>query len=610
MNSEPLILGVSAYYHDSAAALVRGGKIIAAASEERFTRRKGDPSLPTNAIEYVLREANATPSDLTAVVFYESPFAKLDRLLATQMTGDPGALPSFLTSMRTWLPDKLWVESHLKNLLGKEITVLFSDHHLSHAASCFYPSPFGDAAVLTVDGVGEWTSTSISHGRDSDLTMIEHIEFPNSLGLLYSAFTMYAGFKVNSGEYKLMGLAPFGEPVYADRIRNELIHLDQDGSFALNPAYFSYFGGLRTYNDKFESLFGHPTRDPESSLEKHHADLAASIQQVTNEAMLGLAKRAKRMTDANSLVLAGGVALNVVSIGELERSGLFENIWVQPAAGDAGGALGAALWASHDVYEAPREVQPSDGMSGGFLGPRPGDGGQHVAGVIADYGLVARELPDSDLASVVASAISEGKVVALARGRMEFGPRALGSRSVLADARIPEMQSRLNQKTKYREGFRPFAPLVLLEDANEYFEIGSNESPYMLKTYPVRKSLRTNSESSVELDPFTRVREVRSTIPAVTHVDFSARVQTVDSGRHPFLHSVLQEFKDLTGCSVVVNTSFNVRGEPIVCSATDAIECFIATDIDVLILENYIIERKDQTSQVLVPRRVSAIGKD
>lgn len=610
MAEQPLILGVSAYYHDSAAALVRGGEIIAAASEERFTRKKGDADLPVNAIEYALRVANASPEDLAAVVFYESPFAKLDRLLATQLVGDLKTLPTFVNSMRTWLPNKLWVESHLKGVLGKKTPVLFSDHHLSHAASCFYPSPFQESAVLTVDGVGEWSTTTISHGSGAGLNMIEQIEFPNSLGLLYSAFTLYTGFKVNSGEYKLMGLAPFGKPVYADKILNELINLHDDGSFSLNPEYFSYFGGMRTYNKKFESLFGYPTRAAESHMEPHHADLAASIQYVTNQAMLGLARRAKTLTGSSSLALAGGVALNVVSVGELERAGIFDEIWIQPAAGDAGGALGAALWAAHQHFDVPRIANPADSMQGAFLGPRPGDGDKTVEEAISDYGLSTRELADDDLADFVAEQVAGGKVVALARGRMEFGPRALGSRSVIADARDPQMQSRLNQKTKFREGFRPFAPLVLAEDAEKYFDTASSISPYMLKTYPVKESLRTEAGDSGETNPFNRVQEVRSTIPAVTHIDFSARVQTVDDVRHPFLHHMLERFRAWTGCSVVVNTSFNVRGEPIVCTAVDAIECFLATDIDVLVLENHVIERTAQHSENLKARRASAIGKD
>ncbi len=462
---QPVILGISAYYHDAAAALIIGDRIVAAASEERFTRRKGDAELPVNAIEYVLREANLAPEDLTAVVFYESPFAKLDRLLSTQLVGQPSTLPTFVRSMRTWLPNKLWAESHIKDLLGKSVNVLFSDHHMSHAASAFYPSPFDEAAVITVDGVGEWSTTTISHGSGKDMKFVEHIEFPNSLGLLYSAFTLYCGFKVNSGEYKLMGLAPFGNPIYADKILTELIHLHDDGSFSMNPEYFSYFGGMRTYNKKFEQLFGAPTRDPESKLEQHHADVAASIQKVTNQAMIGLARRAKELTGSKNLCLAGGVALNVVSVGELERSGLFDEIWVQPAAGDAGGAVGAALWASHLLFDTPRNADPGDGMGGAFLGPRPGDLDGTVEEVIASYGLIAHTLVDKELAARVASSIENGQVVALARGRMEFGPRALGARSVLADARNPEMQSRLNIKTKFREGFRPFAPLVLAEFA-------------------------------------------------------------------------------------------------------------------------------------------------
>lgn len=605
------VLGLSAYYHDSAAALVVDGHIIAAAQEERFTRVKGDASFPRHAIEYVLREGSIQPHDLAAVVFYESPYEKLDRLLSTQLLGDIRSLPTFVTAMRTWLPEKLWVQRTINDELGCKPLVLFSDHHLSHAASAFYPSPFTKAAVLTVDGVGEWSTTTIATASGSVVEPLENIEFPNSLGLLYSAFTQYCGFKVNSGEYKLMGLAPFGEPRFQQTILDEVIHLAEDGSFALNPAYFSYFHGSKTTNGRFDSLFGGSSRNPEAPIEQRHADIAASIQAVTTKAMLGLARRAREKTGSKNLCVAGGVALNVVSIGEIERSGIFENIWVQPAAGDAGGALGAALWASAEYFKVPRVLRSGDSMSGAFLGPRPASSGVELEQLLTEYGLTSSKLNDGDLAAEIAAALESGQVVAMARGRMEFGPRALGARSVLADARSPQMQQRLNLKTKFREGFRPFAPIVLAEEAGKYFEMSSEQSPYMLKTYSVSEGIRTSpGADDPEADVFSRVRQVRSTIPAVTHVDYSARVQTVDPDRNPFLHQVLERFRQRTGCSVLVNTSFNVRGEPIVCTAVDAIECFLRTDIDMLVIDDRVIRRAGQSIAALLPRRAPQGGDD
>jgi carbamoyltransferase len=603
------ILGISAHYHDSAAALVVDGRVVAAAQEERFTRVKGDASLPLHAIRYVLESSGVAPENLDAVAFYENPFAKLDRQLASHLTGSPRAMNGFVRSMRATMNEKLWVQSDLRKLLGRKVPMVIGDHHLSHAASAFLPSPFHSAATLTVDGVGEWSTTTIGRGAGGKVDLLEQIEFPNSLGLLYSAFTAYCGFRVNSGEYKLMGLAPYGQPIYQGRIEEQLIDLHEDGSFSMNPSYFKYFGGLQTYGRAFEQLFGERTRVPEDKLEQFHADMAASVQAVTTKALLGLARRAKAVTGERDIVLAGGVALNVVSVGELHRSGLFDNVWVQPAAGDAGGALGVALWASHEMFGVQREVEEGDSMSGAFLGPTPSQAGMPVDALVESYGLVAVTLDPAAMAQQVADAVAGGKVVGVARGRMEYGPRALGARSVLADARDPEMQRRLNLKTKFREGFRPFAPLVLAERASDIFEI-DGESPYMLKTFAVRHDQRREIPADDAPDIYRRVQQVRSTVPAVTHVDHSARVQTVDRERNPFLHDVLTRFDAKTGCPVMVNTSFNVRGEPIVCSSEDALECFLATDIDALVLEDMYIERAGQSEEALKPRRASAVKGD
>lgn len=608
------VLGISAQYHDSAAALVVNGEIVAAAHEERFTRVKGDAALPENAIRYVLRTADLAPGSLTAVAFYESPFAKLDRIVSTQSVGNLAGTKMFAHSISSWLPHKLWVARNLRDFFGTNIPVLMGDHHHSHAASAFYPSPHDTAAILTVDGVGEWTTTSIAHGRGDKIELLEHIEYPNSLGMLYSAFTLYCGFKVNSGEYKLMGLAPYGTPRYLDVIFDELLHLGEDGSYSLNPRYFAYFTSPHMYNERFESLFGASPRSAKDPLTQHYADVAASIQAATDKVMLALARRAKERTGESSLCLAGGVALNVVSVGAIERSGIFDSVWVQPAAGDAGGALGAALWAAHSVYGEPRTVNQNDSMRGSLLGPTPSDLGVSATDLIASYGLNAQRMDDASLARDTAAAIASGSVVAIAKGRMEYGPRALGCRSILADPRDPSMQLRLNLKTKFREGFRPFAPIVRIEDAGKYFEIGSHESPYMLKTYYVKPELRRLPQI-VDLgddgDRFYKAaQQVRSTLPAITHLDYSARVQTVSEDRHPFAHTVLGEFSRLTGCAVLVNTSFNVRGEPIVASAEDALECFLHTDVDVLVLEDYWIAKAGQSLAAIKPRRTSARTED
>jgi carbamoyltransferase len=608
------VLGVSGHYHDSAAALVIDGEIVAAAQEERFTRVKFDARLPESAIEYVLRAADIGPGQLTAAVWYESPFAKFDRLASTSLVGQAGAAGRFTSSMRSWLPKKLWVGRQLGDLLGRRVPVLYCDHHLSHAASCYYPSGLDEAAVVTVDGVGEWSTTTIGHGRGEQLELLEHVEYPNSLGLLYSAFTLYCGFKINSGEYKLMGLAPYGEPRFVDAILDEIVHLDNDGSFSLNPKHFAYFTKNKTYTPAFEALFGGPGRADGDELDARFADVAASIQTVCDRAVLGLARRAKQLTGATAVCLAGGVALNVVSVGNIERSGIFDEVWVQPAAGDAGGALGAALWASHQHFAVPHRATGTDTMHGAFLGPRPGEVGDTVEAVLDTYGLVATQLDDTALAERVAALLSGGAIVGVARGRMEFGPRALGNRSILADARDPDMQRRLNIATKLREGFRPFAPVVLAERADDVFDIGDRSSPYMLKTYPVREHLRREPDPVTEVGGdayfFAKARQQRSTIPAVTHLDHSARVQTVDAVRHPFVHDVLTRFDAQTACPVLVNTSFNVRGEPIVASAVDAVECFLHVDIDALVLEDHLIVKRDQPAGALQPRRALAAGSD
>jgi len=600
------VLGVSCGYHDAAAALVVDGVIVAAVQEERFSRVKGDERLPERSIEYVLDAGGVTPEELDLVVFYESPFIKLDRILSSYLNGDLRALPTFVKAMETWLPEKLWVTTQLRRLLGRGIRVVYGDHHLSHAASAFWPSPFDEAAILTLDGVGEWTTTMIAHGSSEGIRPIRHIEYPNSLGILYSAFTLYCGFKINSGEYKLMGLAPYGTPRFADRIEEELIALHRDGSFSLNPAYFEYFTGTRTYGTAFEELFGAPTRRPSEELSQVYLDVAASIQQVTNRAVLGLARAAAEATGSPRLCLAGGVALNVVAMGELERSGLFTDIWIQPAAGDAGGSLGAALWASQELLG----VSPSSSsMAGCFLGPTPGEGGPPLEETLAGYGLRGETLADGALAGRVAELVADGMVVGLARGRMEFGPRALGARSILADPRDPDTQVRLNLKTKNRESFRPFAPIVPVEDAEDYFLTGGRTSPYMLKTYQVRSRVEPPALTATQ-DVYARVRQVRSDIPAVTHVDHSARVQTVAADENPFLHQVLCAFRARTGCSVLVNTSFNVRGEPIVRDHVDAIECFLRTDIDALVVDDVLLLKSGQAPEALVPRRAEVFGED
>ncbi len=598
MSLRPIrILGISAYYHDSAAALIEDGRIVAAAQEERFTRIKGDSSFPHHSIDFCIRTAGISEREIDHIVFYENPFAKFDRLLASYQMVAPGGLLSFLRSFPSWLTGKLWMEKEIAREMGLDCAIHTCDHHLSHAASAFFPSPFDQAAILTIDGVGEWSTATWGVGRGNHIDLTSELRFPNSLGLLYSAFTYYTGFKINSGEYKLMGLAPYGKPIYADLIRTNLMHLYEDGSLILNQRYFNYVTGLTMTNARFHDLFGGPPRAPESRITQRDMDLAASIQSVVNEVVLTMARHVHSRTGLLHLVLAGGVALNVVSAGLLAAHGPFQKIWTQPAAGDAGGALGAALWFWHHRLGKQRSAEPQDSMQGAFLGTNITPHAPEDDAILRRLGAVWETLSDTELQQRCAAAIAEGKVIAVARGRMEWGPRALGSRSILGDARSPTMQSHMNLAIKFRESFRPFAPMVLEEDAGEYFD-ATQESPYMLLVSPVKESQRiaSHGEGRFGID---LLNVPRSTIPAVTHVDYSARVQTIDRDRNPFMHGVITRFKEKTGCSVIINTSFNVRGEPIVNSAEDAYRCFMATEIDCLIVGNRFLTRDRQANRPL-----------
>jgi carbamoyltransferase len=591
------ILGISAFYHDSAAALVQDGVILAAAQEERFTRKKHDPGFPSHAIAYCLKAGGIEVDSLDAVVFYEKPLLKAERLIETYLATAPRGLKSFMAALPTWLREKSRITSAIRNGLGKAYKgpVLFTEHHESHAASAFYPSPFEDAAILTADGVGEWATTTIGVGDGNRIRLIEEISFPHSLGMLYSAFTYYTGFKVNSGEYKVMGLAPYGEPKYTDLIYKHLIRLGDDGSLWLNQEYFGYCDGLTMTNDRFHRLFGGPPRQPESMLTQKEMDLAASIQAVTEEAMLRLARRAYLKTGKQRLCMAGGVALNCVANGRILRESPFEEIWIQPAAGDAGGALGAALFAWHQILNRPRDNQGRDTMQGSLLGPEFSDG--EICDFLATVGERADYLADAALADRVARLLDQGKVVGWFHGRMEYGPRALGARSIIGDARNPAMQANMNLKIKFRESFRPFAPCVLREHASEYFGI-TCESPYMLLVdYVARDKRRPVPPHADSLWGIEKLNVPRSIIPAVTHIDYSARIQTVDAARHGLYHTMMQRFYELTGCPVIVNTSFNVRGEPIVCTPADAYRCFKYTHIDALVLGNRLLEKAGQTDQ-------------
>ena len=592
------VLGVSAFYHDSAAALVRDGEIVAAAQEERFSRKKHDPRLPRHAINYCLEEAFIEVDELDAVVFYDNPLLSFDRVLQSLLSTAPRSEEQWLHAAPSVLGVKLFAAQQLRRALGRDVPVLFTRHHLAHAASAFYPSPFRRAAILTIDGVGEWATTSLCLGEDTEIRPLAEIHYPHSLGLLYSAFTYFTGFKVNSGEYKLMGLAPYGKPIYADRIRENLIHVKPDGSFRLDMSYFGYLEGHVMTNERFHDLFGGPPRAPESRITRREMDIAASIQQVTEEVMLGLARHAREITDAADLCLAGGVALNCVANGVLLRERIFDRIWIQPAAGDAGGALGAALVASHRRFGVPRTVRDDsrDSQKSSYLGPSYSAG--EVRAFLDRHGYAYDVVPDaSERASRVARELAQGKVVGLVTGRMEFGPRSLGARSILGDPRNPDTQVQMNLKIKYRESFRPFAPSVLAERSAAYFEL-ETESPYMLLVAPVREDRRRAMDAAAvgsdDEDLLAIVRQPRSDVPAITHVDYSARVQTVREADQPFYHALLSAFERETGCAVLVNTSFNVRGEPIVCSPADAYRCFMRTEMDVLVLEDCILEKEKQ----------------
>ena len=588
------ILGISAFYHDSAAALVQDGVIVAAAQEERFTRKKHDAAFPTNAVAYCLREAGITAAQLSAVVFYEKPLVKADRLIETYLGVAPSGLRSFAMAIPTWLREKSNVPSLIRKQIGKEYEgpVLFTEHHESHAASAFFPSPFKEAAILTADGVGEWATTTIGVGEDNRIRLLHEIRFPHSLGMLYSAFTYYTGFRVNSGEYKVMGLAPYGDPKYVNLIYDNLLALGDDGSFWLNPEYFNYCAGLTMTSERFHKLFGGPPRKPETQLTQKDMDLAASIQVVTEEAMLRMARRAHEETGKTNLCLAGGVALNCVANGRILREGPFNEIWIQPAAGDAGGALGAALAVWYEMRGNPRNNHGRDTMRGALLGPEYTDA--EITEYIESVAGVAERLPDLALARKVAELLAAGKVIGWFRGRMEFGPRALGARSIIGDARNPKMQSQMNLKIKFRESFRPFAPCVLREHASQWFNL-SGESPYMQLVATVKEDKRLPvPPDQKSLWGIDRLNVQRSVIPAVTHVDYSARIQTVDPDRHGLFYTMMDQFYRATGCPVIVNTSFNVRGEPIVCSPDDAYRCFMFTHIDALVMGNHLLLKETQ----------------
>jgi carbamoyltransferase len=595
------ILGISAFYHDSAAALVVDGKIVAAAQEERFTRRKHDSGYPERAVAYCLREAGLTPDELDYVAFYEKPLRKFERLLETYFAFAPRGFGSFSMALPVWVKEKLYISRTLRKSVGApaRTPLLFTDHHESHAASAFYPSPFESAAILTLDGVGEWSTTTLGSGNGNRITLTDHLAFPHSLGLLYSAFTYYCGFRVNSGEYKLMGLAPYGRPTYQDAIYEHLLDLKPDGSFWLNMDYFNYCQGLTMTGPRFHQLFGGPPRQPETDLTQRHMDLAASIQAVTEEVVLRMGRELHLRTGQKQLVLAGGVALNCVANGRLLREGPFDDIWIQPAAGDAGGALGAALFTWYQLLENPRHVGQRDDQHGSFLGPAYSS--EDVAAFLSSSGIESvRPGSESALIDSVSALLAEGKVVGWFQGRMEFGPRALGARSILGDPRSPRMQATMNLKIKFRESFRPFAPAVLQEEATRWFDLeAGQESPYMLLVAPVRtqhrSALSADQHELMARDPDlrNRVNIPRSTIPAVTHVDYSARIQTVDAERNPRFHALLEGFFARTGCPVLVNTSFNVRGEPIVCTPADAYRCFLATEMDALILDDHVLLKEN-----------------
>ena len=587
------ILGISAFYHDSAACLLRDGEIVAAAQEERFTRKKGDASYPENAVRYCLKAAGIQVSDLTYVGFYDKPLLKFERILETYLGVAPRGFGSFLKAGPLWIKDKLYIDRQLHEALGYEDQILYAEHHESHAASAFFPSPFEEAAILTMDGVGEWATASFGVGKGNDIELLKELHWPDSLGLLYSAFTYFTGFKVNSGEYKVMGLAPYGEPKYVKLILDELVDLHDDGSFTLNQKYFNYLTGLTMTNGAFSKLFDGPPRQPESKLTQREMDLARSVQEVTEEIMMRMARSAHKETGSENLCLAGGVALNCVGNGRLLREGPFKNIWIQPAAGDAGGALGVAQLIWHRHCKQPRTVIPGkDSMRGAHLGPSFSD--EEIGQFLDSEGCVYERLDRSELNRRVAGVLADEKVVGWFDGPMEFGPRALGGRTILGDPRSTKMQEQMNLKIKFRESFRPFAPSVLRERVSDYFEMDC-DSPYMLLVAPVKKNRQIPmTDHQQQLWGIEQLNVPRSDIPAITHIDYSARVQTVSSDTSPNYHALIKEFENQTGCGVVVNTSFNVRGEPIVCTPQDAYRCFMRTHMDYLVLGTYLLDKATQ----------------
>lgn len=592
------ILGISAFYHDSAAALVRDGEIIAAAQEERFTRKKHDAGFPLQAIRYCLAEGKVAPGQLDAVAFYDKPITKFARILETYFSVAPKGLQSFMMALPLWMKQKLWIPMDIEAALEKlgfdpGVPVYFPEHHESHAASAFFPSPFEQAAILTLDGVGEWATSTIGRGRQNQLDILKEIRFPHSLGLLYSAFTYFTGFRVNSGEYKLMGLAPYGEPTYVNRILDNLLDLKADGSFRLNLDYFGYLDGLTMTNAKFDQLFDGPPRRSESEITQREMDLARSIQVVTEDIVLRMARRARELTAMENLCLAGGVALNCVANGRLLREGIFKNIWIQPAAGDAGGALGAALMVWHKVQNQPRKADGiHDRMQGSYLGPVFED--KEIEDFLQSHGYPAEKVSDPEKwADQIADRIVAEQVIGLVHGRMEFGPRALGNRSIIGDARSTRMQSTMNLKIKYRESFRPFAPSCLEERVSDYFDL-DQPSPYMLLVAPVRGDRCRGVAEAKKLPVRERINQVRSDIPAITHVDYSARVQTVSATVNPGYHRIIKAFEKKTGYGIIINTSFNVRGEPIVCTPEDAYRCFMRTEMDTLVLGSFILDKQRQ----------------
>ncbi len=591
------ILGISAFYHDSAACLIKDGKIIAAAQEERFTRKKHDHGFPINAINFCFEYERINSSELELISFYDKPFLKFERILETYLQFAPKGIKSFIKAMPLWIKEKLWMKEYIKKELKYEGRIIFPEHHFSHAASAFYPSPFNEAAILTMDGVGEWTTTSFGVGNANKIELYADIKFPHSLGLLYSAFTYFTGFRVNSGEYKLMGLAPYGEPRYKDIILKELIDVKEDGSFRMNMDYFNYSVGLQMTNDKFNKLFGGEPRKPESKLTQREMDLAKSVQEVTEEIVLKIGKHVHKETGEHNLALAGGVALNCVANGRLLREGPFENIWIQPASGDAGGALGAALTGWYNYLEQPRNVEGNnDSQHGSYLGPEFGK--DEIKEFLIKNDAAFEEIPFEEIPEKISDLIAEENVIGWFQGRMEFGPRALGARSILGDARVPKMQKHMNLKIKFRESFRPFAPSILKEEVSNYFDINT-DSPYMLLVADVKKNKQKSVvENSKDYFGLDKLKIIRSEIPAVTHVDYSARIQTVHKETNKLYYDLIKKFNEDYGCAVLINTSFNVRGEPIVCTPEDAYRCFMRTNLDYLIMGNYLLNKEDQKNKM------------